>query len=337
MHRIRVIQMGIGSVGKGVTRALSLNKGIEIVGALDTNKALVGDDLGDIAGVGRKLGVVVTADDSLFSEVQADIVIHTTTARHLHDAFQEMLRPITARMDLVTANVEASDPYFFDPLIAEKLEKAAIENNATLLGTGSVQATDRLIIGLTEQCNEVERIIFSAHKDVGQFNAESNRLAFGIGLSQEEYQERVQKSDDKHSTIRWEIDAIARRIGWKLDEISLKALPLLDDKGMVIGEQKTCQGIEKDKMRISMEVISTLDPKHEYYHKINIHGVPSIDALIHYSPDRSLQGSIAPLVNAIPYVIKSPPGILRVLDMPICSVLQPDTGLFITLHPPADR
>jgi 4-hydroxy-tetrahydrodipicolinate reductase len=329
MDKIKVIQMGIGSVGKGVTRALSRNKGIEIVGALDTDRDMVGKDLGEIAGVGRKLEVVVTDNYSLFSEVAADIVIHTTNHQYLNNVFQEILEPITAGMDVITANLQASDPYFFNPTLGAKMEKLAIENNATLLGTGSVQATDRLIIGLTEQCNEVEKIIFSAHRDVGQFTPKSNCLAFGIGLTLPQYQERDQKSDDKHSTIRWEIDAIAERIGWTLDEISLKGVPLIDDKGIVIGEQKICQGFEKGKMRIAMEVTSTLDPKHEYYHKITIQGIPSINALIHYSPDRSLQGTIGPLVNSIPHVINAPPGILKVLDMPICSVLQKDVRLFL--------
>lgn len=69
----RVIIFGVGSVGKEVVRALSVKKGVQIVGALDKGP-IAGRDLGEIAGLGRDLGVVITNDeDVLFARTKADV------------------------------------------------------------------------------------------------------------------------------------------------------------------------------------------------------------------------------------------------------------------------
>ena len=64
---VKVIQMGIGIVGQAATRSLTGKKGLDIVGAVDMDKERVEKDLGEVAGLGKKLGVAVTDDaDSFF-------------------------------------------------------------------------------------------------------------------------------------------------------------------------------------------------------------------------------------------------------------------------------
>ena len=45
MEKVKVIQMGIGTVGQAATRSLAGKKGLDIVGAIDLDKEKVGKDL----------------------------------------------------------------------------------------------------------------------------------------------------------------------------------------------------------------------------------------------------------------------------------------------------
>ena len=59
---IRVLHVGLGPIGLGVVRQVADRKGFTAVAAVDLDPAKVGRDLGDIAGLGRKLRVKVPDD-----------------------------------------------------------------------------------------------------------------------------------------------------------------------------------------------------------------------------------------------------------------------------------
>ncbi|GAH49777.1 unnamed protein product, partial [marine sediment metagenome] len=159
MEKIKVIQVGLGAIGKGVTKALVEKKRVEIVGALDIDKDKVGKDLGEVAGISRQLGVIVTDDaDSLFSKTQADVVINATTYSPMHVLYQETTQPIEQGMNIITSGVEGSRPFYADPVIADKLDKLLRKHGVTYLGTGDSTAQDRIIMTLLEQCTKVHKI-----------------------------------------------------------------------------------------------------------------------------------------------------------------------------------
>ena len=54
---------------------------MELVGAIDIDKSLVGKDIGEVSGVGRKLGVKISDQaEALLALTRPDIVFVTTSS-----------------------------------------------------------------------------------------------------------------------------------------------------------------------------------------------------------------------------------------------------------------
>jgi len=63
---IRVIQYGLGAIGRAAARLAADRPGIKLVGAVDRDPKLTGKDLGEILGLDRKLGVALTISRSFY-------------------------------------------------------------------------------------------------------------------------------------------------------------------------------------------------------------------------------------------------------------------------------
>jgi hypothetical protein len=77
MRPVRAIVYGVGAMGSIMAR-LMLDKGVEIVGAVGRSPEKVGRDLGDVAGLGSRTGVVVEPDARPALDRGADIAVVTS-------------------------------------------------------------------------------------------------------------------------------------------------------------------------------------------------------------------------------------------------------------------
>ena len=57
MPNIRVMPFGLGPIGASVVKQLASRPGFKLVGAVDVDPAKVGRDLGDVAGLPKRLGI----------------------------------------------------------------------------------------------------------------------------------------------------------------------------------------------------------------------------------------------------------------------------------------
>ena len=78
-QKIKAVQYGVGKMSVYTMRYM-LEKGIEIVGAVDINPEVIGKDIGEILGQ-EKIGVVVTSANKakeMMQNTKQDICVITT-------------------------------------------------------------------------------------------------------------------------------------------------------------------------------------------------------------------------------------------------------------------
>jgi 4-hydroxy-tetrahydrodipicolinate reductase len=247
----------------------------------------------------------------------------------LKDVKAQLLGIMKSGVDIVSTCEELSYPYLKNPAIAKELDAAARRNKVTLLGTGVNPGfvMDTLVLTSTGVCQEVKKIKSSRIQ-----NASYRRLPFqkkiGAGLTPDEFKAKVADGTIKHVGFQESIAMIASGLGWKLDRIEesveskLAETPVASqylkvEAGQVAGVNQTAQGVLNGEPVITLNLQAYLgcpDPK-EW---IVIEGQPTIDLTI----KGGVHGDIATaavVVNCIPRVLNSGPGLMTMKDLPVPS------------------
>ena len=329
MKNVKVVSYGIGVIGKRLATYLLTKEGIEIVGAIDINPAIVGKDLGEVLGQ-EKIGVIVSNDvDKVLSETKPDIVCHTTMSylRQTYDQFEGILNH---GVNIVSTCEELGYPYVEEEAteLAKKLDKLAKEKGATMLGTGINPGflMDTLPIFLSGPCEQVESIYIAR-----QMDASTRRIPFqkkiGAGMTVEEYRDAIDNHKiTGHVGLEQSMQMIADALGWTLDEIKVdqpepvtfdhevKSDAITVPAGYAAGGKQMAYGISGGETLITMDFKAYIGADEEY-DKVNIKGVPPINNKITPCVHGD-HGTIAMTTNMIPHVVNSEPGLKTMAELP---------------------
>ena len=78
---IRVLHYGLGPIGAAVVKQVAERRGFRIVGAVDIDPMKAGQDLGEVAGLGRPLKVKVSSDArKTIRSTKPDVVVLCTVS-----------------------------------------------------------------------------------------------------------------------------------------------------------------------------------------------------------------------------------------------------------------
>src|SRR6476661_4780764 len=81
MPSIRVTHFGLGPIGAAIVQQVAARPGFKIVGAIDIDPAKVGRDVGDVAGLPRRLNIKVSGDAAkALKAAKPDVVVLCTTS-----------------------------------------------------------------------------------------------------------------------------------------------------------------------------------------------------------------------------------------------------------------
>ena len=323
---LKVILYGVGAIGSQIARLLLKKKGLKIVGAIDASPKKIGKDLGEVIGIEKPLGVIVSKEpERLLSSVNIDVAIHATSS-FLKDVYPQLIQLIEHRVNVISTCEELSYPYVTDPSLASNLDRLAKKHGVTVLGTGINPGflMDTLPIALSGVCQEVKRI-----KVERVIDAAKRRLPFqkkiGAGLTLEEFKQMIEKKRiTGHVGLEQSIAMIADALGLELQRIEVEPVkPVLAEKpvesreirverGRVAGLMQSAHGLIDGEPFVTLTFKAYIGAEEEY-DSIIIEGTPTVNQKIVPCVHGDL-ATAAVVVNSIPKVINATPGLKTMKD-----------------------
>src|SRR6476660_10454207 len=298
---------------------------IEIIGAIDTDSAKVGRDLGEVTGAtDAPWGVKVSADAKEVLGQAADVVIHSTSSS-LPKVMDQLLACLEAESCIVSTCEELSYPLRTYPDLAAKLDAEAKDWGVALVGTGINPGfvMDKLVITLAAVSQRIEHA-----KALRIVDASKRRLPLqkkiGAGMSVEEFRAKVAEGVIKHVGLPESVAMVADALGLAVDEITETIEPkvatervqteyLTVEAGQAAGVHQIARGLSGGKEVIYMELQMYVGAK-EPADTVTLQGHPNISLVI---PGGS-HGDIATAsvaVNSIPSILESPSGLRTSRDL----------------------
>src|SRR5579872_2678332 len=157
MPAIRVLHFGLGPIGASIVRQIAAKPGLKIVGAVDVDPAKAGRDLGDVAGLNRRLGLRVYGDAAkALKTCKPDVVVHCTSSS-IRNVLPELEAILKSKAAIVSTTEELSYPGYTHIRQARQIHKLAKKARKAVLGTGVNPGfvMDTLPIVLTAACERV--------------------------------------------------------------------------------------------------------------------------------------------------------------------------------------
>jgi hypothetical protein len=324
--KIRVIQYGLGPIGIETARLVTRKAGMEIVGAVDISKDLVGKDLGEILGIDRKLGIAVTDNaKNLLAGIKADAVLHTTGSR-IRKIYPELEEIIRAGLNIVSSSEELLFPLKENAEPAQRVDALAKKHGVTVLGTGVNPGfvMDALPLFLTAVCKDVQKIHVERHVDAGTRRYPLQRKV-GAGMTQEAFREQIAAKAMGHVGLLESLYLVAETLGMSLDDVHEAVEPVLAQKelktayfslkpGDVAGIKHTAEGMKNGEKILTLDLRMFVGCEIPY-DAVHIVGTPEIRLRIEGGVAGD-QATAAVLVNSIPAVVAARPGLATVKDLP---------------------
>ncbi|MEM2207445.1 MAG: hypothetical protein QXG17_01955 [Sulfolobales archaeon] len=188
---MRIGVYGFGAIGRLASR-LILERGHELVGAVDIDEKIVGKDVGELLGVGS-LGVEVTKDVSELAD--ADVVIHATGS-YLDRVFDQIASLVKIGVHVVSTCETLSYPYYRYPVLALRLDELARAFGSVVIGTGINPGylLDTLVAVLAASVPSVKRVKAVRSLDAAK-RREPFRKKIGIGDDPRVVEERIARGE----------------------------------------------------------------------------------------------------------------------------------------------
>ena len=334
-QKIKAVQYGVGKMSLYTMRYM-LEKGIEIVGAVDVNPAVIGKDIGEILGK-EKLGVVVTSAENaeeMMQTTKPDICIITT--RSLIAELEEPYM-LCAKLGInaISTCEEAFYPQNSNPTLTNKIDELAKANNCTITGTGYQDIYwGQLITSIAGSTQKITKI-----KGSSSYNVEDYGIALaeahGAGLTLEDFDKQVasvdRMSDEERQEIinkgdyapsyMWNVNGwLCSKLGLTIisqtqkcvpqtykDDIYSSTLDMTIKAGDATGMSAVVITKTKEGITIESECIGKVYAPDEFDKNVwTVEGEPTTTITV--KKPATVELTCATVVNRIPDVINAEPG-----------------------------
>jgi 4-hydroxy-tetrahydrodipicolinate reductase len=343
----RVVAWSTGNVGRHAIAGIEARPDLELVGLWVSNPDKVGKDAGELAGLGRTLGVAATDDVDALLALEPDVVVHTAMADHrLMEAIGDLERLLRAGVNVVSSGpVFLQYPYgVVDESMISPIQAAAVEGGVSLFvnGVDPGFANDALPLVLSGVSERIEEVRVAEVLNYATYNQPMVIFdIMGFGRPIDEVPMILQPGV---MTMAWGsvVRQLAAGLDVELDSVDewYERLPATEtfevdsgtiEKGTAAALHFELRGMRNGRAAIVLEHITRLhddlapewpQPAGHGCYRVTITGEPNYTLdlqLLGSDGDHNTAGLKATamrLVNAIPAVVEGAPGLLTALDLP---------------------
>ncbi|BCZ23857.1 dihydrodipicolinate reductase [Mycobacterium senriense] len=344
---MRVVVWSTGGVGSNAIDAIRRRPDLELVGVWVHSPDKVGKDAGELAG-GEPLGVTATDDADALIALQPDCVVYAASGPDRDGAaVPDYVRLLAAGINVVSTSSTSLvyPPSYFAPRWRDELKGAAKAGQASFYVSGIFPgfASDQLALLMTTQSKSIRRITASEvalndHYPVADVMMDG--MGFGRPL---DFKPMLKTPGFIEMAWKAPIYLMAEGLGVEVEEIrgSLDREPADRDIEVAFGTVKagTCgavrtraAGVVNGREAIVIEHVIRMardvapdwpTSDRDATYRVDIEGDPDIHcemtlgATAGHGAGRAAMASTAMrVINAIPYVVNAPPGLLSSLDLP---------------------
>ena len=101
---LRIVEWSTGTVGRHAIAGIDAHPELELVGVWVSDPAKVGRDAGELAGLGRELGVAATNDRDALLALKPDAIVHTAmTDDRIMEAIDDLVSFLEAGINVVSS------------------------------------------------------------------------------------------------------------------------------------------------------------------------------------------------------------------------------------------
>lgn len=341
-QKIKVVQYGTGKMSVYSMRYV-LEKGAEIVGAIDKNPEIIGKDIGTIIGIDPQNVLISSIEDAkkVLTETKPDICIVTTMSL-LSDVEDALLLCAELGINAITTCEEAFFSWNSNPNSTKKIDELAKQNHCTITGSGYQDMYwGNLISNLAASTQKITKIQGSSSYNVEDYGIALAK-AHGAGLDLETFEKEIAASDNisdeerKHliesgqffPSYMWNVN------GWLADKLGLtvisqrqKCIPQTHEediksttlgmtvkKGDATGMSAVVTTETKEGILLETQCIGKIYAKDDFdKNEWTVFGEPNTTLVI--NRPATVELTCATVVNRIPDVINAKPGFIPTAEM----------------------
>jgi len=325
---LRVAAIGLGVYGQMVAR-LMLDKGLELVAAVDRRAERAGRDVGSVLGLDAPIGLAIHAGGdeaiaTLFAESRPDVCVVCTRTRlaDVADTVAEVLRTGTHCLTLCE---EAFFPHDLSTEPAASLDRLGKAHRCTLSGVGfqdTIFGWMAVVLGASSHRIDHIRVVL-------QYDADGPRLAesHGIGLDLASFEPVVAASETQFYTApvaEW----LCAAFGWTVADVRTGIAPVLSERavhwpfcgleitpGRATGMAATSLATTHEGPTVECHCVGKVyDATDRDFVECTLRGVPGMTLRI--DQPALLEMTASSLVNRIPDVITAPAGLVTTNRLP---------------------
>jgi hypothetical protein len=343
-RKIRIAVWGTGNVGRAAIRMVDGHPDLELVAVIVSNPEKVGRDAGQLAGLGRDLGVGATTELP-----NVDAVAYCASADFRpDDALADILQCLRSGASVVTPGLYALyDPPSAPVALREQVEAACKEGGSAFFANGIDPGwgNDVLPLLLTGFVSEFSQVRAQEIFDYSTYEAEAAvRELIGFGMPMD-YDPPMVMRTIPTSVWGGQLRIMARALGLELESIeeTVERRPLERSVTTALGDfaegtqgalRFEVQGIVGGKPVLVVEHITRIHPDiaHDWpapadgaagAHRVIVEGRPRIVVTVECEDEggnRAAGGNAtaaARLIDAVPFLVDAAPGLYDALQVPL--------------------